>query len=445
MKITLPTKKNQGSVLLVCLGAALIIGFALTSYLLMIQGENQQVARSQGWNNSMVLTESGVEEGLALVNKLVGVTPYTSGWTNTAVSSDGWTWTPSTKLYTLQRNVPNGYYKVWVTNVDSSTVWIKSMGNFYFTNKTVQSIQRSVLASAAISGVYQGALMTKQTINLSGSATIDSYNSTDPLHSSNGVYVASMRSANANVMSMASTANSIRMSGGNIYGHVYYAAGGSINQSGSATIGDTSFAGPGIQSGWSAGTANVTIPDAPALPSVAWQPMPAPVGINYTITGSGPGTITYVQIPSGFGNLSGSATITITNGPVYLDIEGNFQMSGSSALIVSPGASLKAWINENSFQVSGSGVVNGTGSSTNVTFYGTPNCTTIQYSGSSAFIGSLNAPYANVQWSGSAAIYGAVVANSFDDSGGSALHFDEALFVKNQGAYLVGSWQEVAP
>jgi hypothetical protein len=227
------------------LGAALIIGFALASYLLTIQGENQQVMRSQGWNHSMLLTEAGIEEGLALVNKLVGVTTFTSGWTNNAVSSDGWTWTPATKLYTLQRNVPNGYYQVWVTNQDSTTVWIKSTGNFYFTNKTVQSIQRSVLVSAAISGVYQGALLTKQTINLSGGATIDSYNSTDPLHSSNGVYVASRRSANANVMAMATTANSIRMSGGNIYGHVYYAAGGSINQSGSAAIGDTNYVGPG--------------------------------------------------------------------------------------------------------------------------------------------------------------------------------------------------------
>ena len=86
------------------------------------------------------------------------------------------------------------------------------------------------------------------------------------------------------------------------------------------------------------------------------------------------------------------------------------------------------------------------GSTAAVVFYGTPNCTKIQYSGSSAFIGTLYVPYAEVDWSGSAAIYGAVVAASYVNSGGSAIHYDESLGgPTSTGVYTPSSWAEVTP
>jgi hypothetical protein len=285
------------------------------------------------------------------------------------------------------------------------------------------------------------ALLVKNSVNLGGNITVDSFNSQDPNYSSNGLYVLSKHEAHGDILTSASSVvfTTNFLSGAHIFGHVYLGPNGVSKYAANSTIGDTNFVGPGIEPGWSSSIGNFQILDAPALPSVSWQPMPAPVGISYTITGSGPGTITYVRIPSSFGNLSGPATITITNGPVYLDIESSFQMSGSSALIVAPDASLKAWINGNNLQVSSIGIVNQTGNATNVVIYGTPNCTQIQYGGSSAFIGSLNAPYAYVNLSGSAAIYGAVVANSFDGSGGVSIHFDESLATSTSSPIWIGA------
>src|SRR6266567_2512612 len=83
-------RPEQGSALLVALVIASITAVTLASYLVMTQAQNVSVVRSQTWNTAMVLTEAGVEDGLAMINKYnsdFGVLP---AWTN-GVSSDNYT------------------------------------------------------------------------------------------------------------------------------------------------------------------------------------------------------------------------------------------------------------------------------------------------------------------------------------------------------------------
>src|SRR2546423_1308391 len=66
MKTTqLQPRREQGSVLLVSLVVAAIMAITLASYLAMTQAQNVSVIRSQTWNTALVLTEAGVEDGLA--------------------------------------------------------------------------------------------------------------------------------------------------------------------------------------------------------------------------------------------------------------------------------------------------------------------------------------------------------------------------------------------
>ena len=70
MKIRIQNPNNeQGSALLTTLIISAIIGVTLASCLIMMQAQNASVARSQTWNSSIVTSEAGVEDALALMNK----------------------------------------------------------------------------------------------------------------------------------------------------------------------------------------------------------------------------------------------------------------------------------------------------------------------------------------------------------------------------------------
>src|SRR5262245_47284844 len=61
-------KSNQGSALAVTLLTCGILGLLMGSYLYIVQGQRQSVARSQSWNQAIVVAEAGIDEALALMN-----------------------------------------------------------------------------------------------------------------------------------------------------------------------------------------------------------------------------------------------------------------------------------------------------------------------------------------------------------------------------------------
>src|SRR5204863_7404709 len=77
MKIKI-NKQPQGSILLVTMLTAFIVGMALATYLTLISVQNQSTLRSQSWNSSVPAMEAGVEEALTQV--------YYSGTTNLAAN-----------------------------------------------------------------------------------------------------------------------------------------------------------------------------------------------------------------------------------------------------------------------------------------------------------------------------------------------------------------------
>src|SRR4051812_34138763 len=93
------SKRTAGSALLVTMMISIIIGMSLASYLLLVRNQNKSVARSQVWNNSMVVAEAGVEDAFGLLNKYVDVQTIPQ-WVNT-YSSDGWS--VSGNVYSLTR------------------------------------------------------------------------------------------------------------------------------------------------------------------------------------------------------------------------------------------------------------------------------------------------------------------------------------------------------
>src|SRR5438093_11020183 len=81
MKIRIKSQV-QGSVLLVSLLTAAVIGIALGSYLSLTANQHQSVFRSMTWNEGIPVSEAGIEEALAQVHYY--------GITNFEVNK--WTW-----------------------------------------------------------------------------------------------------------------------------------------------------------------------------------------------------------------------------------------------------------------------------------------------------------------------------------------------------------------
>jgi hypothetical protein len=457
MKVSFQLKRNHGTdkgiaLLLTCLGVAFLVGLPLTYFLVAAQSESLTVARSQAWNNAMVVAEAGLEEGLAFVNKYANGNQLLGSWVSTgSASGDNWSTSgAATNIFSKARNDIFGRgvsYLVVITNLSPTNLVIKSTGTVPGPSIwSSQSISRSVVVSAVVYGPGMSGLIAKGGVVLSGSALIDSFNSLDPGFSLNGQYTFTNHEAHGDLL----IANgNLTMSGSSsIFGMVFTGPANTISTTSNNRIGDTNW-GSGIEPGWTNNTANVAIADAPPMPPGAtWNPLPPVSSFGstnmYVLDGGGQGNTNFYAVPGGF-NLSGSDQMVITNGGVFLQMAGSFSTSGQSAIHVTPNSTLKAWLNGDT-AISGSGVINDAGYATNVVFYGTTNATHIAMSGSSEFIGVLDAPYANVNYSGSADFIGSFVVNTFNDSGGAGIHFDEGLMggILNNG-YTISSWHEVEP
>ena len=132
----------------------------------------------------------------------------------------------------------------------------------------------------------------------------------------------------------------------------------------------------------------------------------------------------------------------VVTGKVVLYVMGDFTTSGSGYIYIAPGASLELYVGGAKATVSGGGVVNGSGNAANYSMKCLPSVTTVVYSGSAQFVGTLYAPQAALTMSGSAAAIGALVANKIITSGGMSFHYDEALG-GGGSKYVVTSWAEL--
>ena len=138
--------KQQGSVMMVTLMTAGVIGVTLASYLLMTQNQNVSIFRSQTWNSCMPVTEAGLEDGLQLINRFAGTYKQISLWTNYA-TGDSWDQSGGLpgNVYHMRRYMDASqttFYDVYVTNVPDNNFnndgpWVTAVAtvpwNFQYT------------------------------------------------------------------------------------------------------------------------------------------------------------------------------------------------------------------------------------------------------------------------------------------------------------------------
>ena len=122
-------------------------------------------------------------------------------------------------------------------------------------------------------------------------------------------------------------------------------------------------------------------------------------------------------------------------------ITGDFTLNSGSFIYIAPGASFTVYVAGNT-KVNGNGIINGTGKASNFSYIGLPTNTSINYAGSADFIGTINAPEADVQITGGANMIGAAIVNTYTSkSSNVGFHFDESLI--NIGPLKLVSYREL--
>lgn len=308
-----PKSSERGTALIVALFLCLILSVSIAGYMKNASQQNYFSSRSQTWNLSMTVTEAGVEEALEHLN---------SNTANLAV--DGWTQSGTT--YTVGRNISSTTrYTVSLSmaNPNSPVISAQSfittptlalnapVGPMFATvganTISVQptTVSRAVNVTAGKNGLFLRAMVAKHRIDMNGNnVATDSFNSTDPAHSNNGLYPAGNHTKlldNGDVASNDTIANAVNAGNANIYGHVAVGPNGTLALGPNGGVGTYAWqqGSSGIQSGYFSDDMNFTFPSITLPYTTGLTPQQ-----NVTITttnynyGSSTSTVTSATYPS---------------------------------------------------------------------------------------------------------------------------------------------------
>jgi hypothetical protein len=414
-----------------------ILVLYMGAYLTMASSRNLVAMRSTAWNAALPVAEAGIEEGLTQIQYSV-------------IPTNGWTLTNG--IYTRTCSQPfwtNGsYYTVTIQSTNppviSSVGYVLApLGNGY--------IRRTVQVTTKNTGGFPYGMLAKNLISISGSAYLDSFNSSNPSYSTGGRYDHSKAEANIKVATDSGANPAIKVGSGKIYGYVDTAPTGVVTYGSGGSVGDASWVNGGLtggQSGHVSNDMNVSIPDAtvPYTSGAAVVSGSYPVGgTNYTYA---LGNTNY-YVNADF-SIPGGKSMVVT-GAANFYCTGKFTVSGSGFIYLAPGGTMTLYdgdtntASSDSITISGGGIANGNCCASNFEMIGLPSCKTITYSGSAGYTGTIYGPEASVTLSGGADVSGAVVGNTITLSGGSNFHYDEALGASTNGVtkYVIASWREL--
>ena len=462
----------QGSVLLVTMLTAFIVGLALASYLTLVSVQNQSTLRSLSWNSSVPAMEAGIEEALTALQYYGTTNLVAGGWSMN--SSDGF----YHKAGQLQKgNVNDGYsYDVGIKpppigGKDQPTIesfgYAPAPANLVTSYKgpygmilgglvpsyapDAPTSKRKVRVIAVRQTPFEFAMLAKGQIDLNGNnIATDSFDSTDPNYSTNGRYDASKSKDKGDVATNSGLVNSINAGNADIKGHVSTGPNGSVDIGPNGSIGDKAWVDSGkkgAETGWVSDDTNVDIPD-----------VKPPFTSGYTTPGSGKyplvtgPTYDYVFYNSGLyrlGSFSGKVMVG-TNVTVTLLVDSSFSFTGQDQITISPGGTLVVYVAAPSASIGGNGVVNQNGDAMAFQYYGLPSNTSLSFNGNAAFTGVIYSPNADFTLGGGGNntydFVGASVTKSVKMNGHFHFHYDESIVNRTKiGGYVVYSWNEIKP
>ena len=473
--ILLSRRQNHGSVILMCLCIAAVLGVLLASALVYTHVQNVSVNRSQNWNAAIVLSEAGVEEALSHLNR--GAPFFDPANATNNLTSNGWT-DQGNGVYSAPRRYFNDinttlsstaggigasdYYDVsirftgakpmiyatgyvhipLIASAGSSPLFANALqvNPTYYQSRNVRvDTKIDALFSVAMAAIYQ--------IDLKGkNITTDSFDSADPNYSDNGMYPMNditKTKDNGDVVTDGVIIDTLSVGNAKIKGRIKTGPGGTATIGPNGSVGTRAWVeggNTGIQDGHYANDMNVAFP-VPTVPSGTYYFPPSGNigGTNYNaILGSG----------NYYLNSMGNSTYrVIVTGEAKLWVLGNINYTGNDILIIAPGGSLKLYMSGSSAKIGGNGIVNQTGNAANFIYYGTSGNTTLEFNGNANFTGAIYAPNADFTLGGGGSdtydFVGASVSKNIKMNGHFRFHYDENLArVAGSRGFIPTNWAE---
>jgi hypothetical protein len=452
------TKALQGNTIVLAVIVTGLVGFVLAAYLSLVRSQHVSTMRSQSWNLAVAVIEAGVEDALAHLNA--------HGTTNLAC--DGWTLQGG--QYVLERAVGDNFYVVGISNWVSSNSAPIILSRAYMSTPlltassshallatagtgdgtpTVTYLVRGVKANTKADALFTKGLVAKGKIDLNGNnIKTDSFDSGDPLYSTNGQYDESKNKDNGDVATNSGLTNSVNVGNANIKGHVSTGPGGSVKIGSNGTVGSEAWVdggNKGIQEGWVTDDMNVSFPDVAAPYNNGLPPSGGEVG----------GTSYHYVLSGGNWQINGDMSLNsqkkvLVTGNATLYVTGDVSLSGNAYFEIATNASLKLFVGGANASIGGNGVLNRTGQAINFIYYGLPSNTSLNLSGNGEFIGVIYAPNANFTLNGGGSeesdFIGASVTKTATLYGHYSFHYDENLArVGPFRSFIITTWDEMQP
>jgi hypothetical protein len=439
---------QRGNALLAGLITASILGATLASYLVLVSSQNASITRAQSWNMAIPVAEAGIDEALAHLNY------------STNRNSSGWA--PSTPFDYLKTNAlsdgSSNYYVVGISNLAAPIIVVRG---FVPAPNSAGFISRTLRVTTKKNGVYQYAMLTDGPIDMHGTKLgTDSYDSTDPTHSNNGKYPTGQKAKtrdNGDIGTNAGLVDSaIDIGNAHISGKAATGPGGGLTVGPNGRIGSTQFqtndtywaahqdpAHPNVEAGYFTDDMNVDIDDVKLPPD--WPTTVASMPVGGTVDGV---TYDYVLYSGNYQLSSFSGKLLVLSNATLL-VTSSFSMSGQDIIMVSNNASLKLYVAAPTATIAGNGIVNSTGSPTNLWYYGLPTNTSLDFTGNGEFTGVIYAPSAALSLKGGGNsdqdFCGASVTKTATMNGNFNFHYDESLGRQNSvGIHRITTWTEIA-
>jgi hypothetical protein len=422
---------ERGGTLMVTVLLVSVMGFMVAAYMQLAGAQTVANARSQAWNSAVGVMESGVEEALTHLY-------YHS---DTDMTLDGWA--NQGGLFSKYRGVGNEWVLITISNMAKPVIYSQSYVRIPLHDSGF--LVRTLQVDTRREALFTKGILAHGEVTLNGNnVALDSFDSTDPTASTNGVYISSKRKANGSIASNAGVTNIINSGNADIFGNVATGPGGTVATGPNGKIGDFAWqadsSAHGIQAGKSADDMNVAMPDI-TLPFTVGAAPPNGTG-DYASYGS-------VISASGDWQISTLSKSLVVRSNVHarLLVSSSINLTGQDKIVIEPGGTLELYMDGPSAKFTGQGIINQNSYATNFTYWGTPSNTSVQISGQAELTGTIYAPSADVQISGGggdSSFVGAVVANTVRLNGNYLFHYDESLarIFKLRG-YIPTSWTEL--
>ncbi|MBS0663533.1 MAG: hypothetical protein JSR48_09720 [Verrucomicrobia bacterium] len=453
---------RRGSILLVAMLLAAIIGVSLVSYLNLSNNSLKQAQRTFYANSGMNLAEVGLEQAIYCFNTIDNVANVNDAWpswtlNSTAYNSSSSPYTPyAVKEYTGYDVGPNttGKVKIYVHYYQGgSGVSPVIVAKSTISQPNAPVIEKYIEVTLRKRALFANGLVARQNVTWMGQPMADSWDSHGDTQTPAVAYSSAVRTANVVVGSIS---GNIGLAGGEVWGYAKTGEFGSITGGSVHPLGTSTDDPTRRTNDFNATFPNPTTPVPAATNSITSNITSSttfPRGGDVSTMVAGVQTYYYTFSTSANININGSDNIAVSAGAHVVFIMNN--RSGTTAISCTGNSQFSVGLNstfdvytDGNVRIAGNGMANANNYAASAKFWGT-NTTSQSFdiSGNGQLIGIVYAPNGDVSLNGGGTnglMMGAVVAKSITMNGQTTFHYDDSLGRLTTGnPYGISKWREL--